>query len=64
MLASLFALLYFGASVSALNPIAVRNNVFYDVATNERFFMVGVDYQPGGAAAVTAGSDPLSNIEV
>lgn len=64
MLASLFALLSFGASVSALNPIAVRNNVFYDVATNERFFMVGVDYQPGGAAAVTAGSDPLSNIEV
>lgn len=51
-------------AVSALNPIAVRDNVFYDTATGKRFFMVGVDYQPGGASAVQAGSDPLSDIEI
>lgn len=58
---SLFGL--FGGAL-ALAPIAVRNNVFYNTATNQRFFMVGVDYQPGGASAVEAGQDPLSDIEV
>lgn len=48
----------------ALNPIAVRDNIFYDTATNQRFFMKGIDYQPGGASAVASGSDPLSDIEV
>lgn len=64
MLSFILSLLSLGAPLSALNPIAVRNNVFYDTATNQRFFMVGVDYQPGGASAVTAGKDPLSDIEL
>ncbi|CCG81000.1 1,3-beta-glucanosyltransferase Gel2 [Taphrina deformans PYCC 5710] len=65
MLFTLFSsALSLSAAVSALNPIAVRNNVFYDTSTNKRFFMVGVDYQPGGASAVSAGADPLSDIEI
>lgn len=51
------------AAISALNPIAVRNNVFFDTGTNKRFHMVGVDYQPGGASGVEKGADPLSNVE-
>ncbi|BFZ59567.1 Glycolipid anchored surface protein 4 precursor [Saitoella coloradoensis] len=49
---------------SALNPIVVQDRYLYDSVTNDRFFMVGVDYQPGGAAAVTSGSDPLSNPDI
>ncbi|GAO45765.1 hypothetical protein G7K_0017-t1 [Saitoella complicata NRRL Y-17804] len=49
---------------SALNPIVVQDRYLYDSVTNERFFMVGVDYQPGGAAAVTSGSDPLSDPDI
>lgn len=65
MLASIIpCLLALGNGVAALNAIAVRNNVFYDTTTNQRFFMIGVDYQPGGASAVEAGTDPLSDIEI
>ncbi|ORY84772.1 Glucanosyltransferase-domain-containing protein [Protomyces lactucae-debilis] len=60
----MLSLLTLVASVAALNPIVVRDNVFYDAATNQRFFMKGVDYQPGGASAVEAGKDPLSDISI
>ena len=31
--------------VSALNPIIVQGNAFFDSVTNERFYIRGVDYQ-------------------
>jgi hypothetical protein len=64
MLGSLSLLALGVSTAAALNPIVVRDNVFYDAATNQRFFMKGVDYQPGGAAAVEPGKDPLSDINV
>ncbi|BFZ53438.1 Glycolipid anchored surface protein 4 precursor [Savitreella phatthalungensis] len=51
-------------AADALNPVVVRNNVFYTTGTGERFFPIGVDYQPGGASGVTKGSDPLSDIDI
>ena len=31
--------------VSALNPIIVQGNAFFDSVTKERFYIRGVDYQ-------------------
>jgi len=48
--------------VAALNPIVVHEQEFSDSVTNDRFVIVGVDYQPGGQGAYGTGSgDPLSN---
>lgn len=49
---------------SAIDPIIVKNRHFYNSKTNEPFFMRGIDYQPGGAGAVTAGKDPLSDADI
>lgn len=49
------------ALTSALEPIVVKNNSFYLGETNERFYIRGVDYQPGGSSNLT---DPLSDPEV
>ncbi|CAK3931427.1 glycoside hydrolase family 72 [Lecanosticta acicola] len=46
----------------AVNPIAVRQQEFIDSKSNERFVVLGVDYQPGGQGAYgTDSGDPLSN---
>ncbi|RMY04294.1 hypothetical protein D0867_10404 [Hortaea werneckii] len=59
-LASSLALL--SSTAFAANPIKVQEQEFIDTKTDERFVIVGVDYQPGGSAAVGTGNgDPLSN---
>ncbi|KAK1061369.1 Glycolipid anchored surface protein 4 precursor [Friedmanniomyces endolithicus] len=50
------------ARVAALNPIVVHEQEFSDSVTNDRFVIIGIDYQPGGQGAYGTGSgDPLSN---
>lgn len=44
--------------VSALNPVLVRGNVFYDSVTNERVFLKGIDYQPLGEQGIDPLVDP------
>lgn len=46
-------------AVNALEPITVKGNAFF--AGNERFYVRGVDYQPGGPSKL---QDPLSKPEV
>lgn len=59
-LAGLAALLAFqGVSAAITRPVTIRGNAFY--VGNERFYVRGVDYQPGGAADP---KDPLADIEV
>jgi len=51
----------FSAVVRAsLNPIVVKGNGFFDSVTNDRFYIRGVDYQPGGSSAVNY--DPLADV--
>ena len=47
------------SAASALNPIVIRGNAFFDSVTGDRFYIRGVDYQPGGSSAINA--DPLAN---
>lgn len=47
----------------SINPIGTRGRQFVDTVTNERFYIKGVDYQPGGSSAYVGNEDPLSNIE-
>ncbi|KAF8475036.1 Glucanosyltransferase-domain-containing protein [Kalaharituber pfeilii] len=49
--------------VKAIDTIEIRDRHFYNSKTGEPFFIKGVDYQPGGSAAVKKGSDPLSDPE-
>lgn len=49
------------ATASALNPIIVKGNAFFDSKTNERFYIRGIDYLPGGASDFT---DPLADPDV
>ncbi|EME40514.1 glycoside hydrolase family 72 protein [Dothistroma septosporum NZE10] len=52
----------FASIAFAVNPIIVQEQEFVDSKTNERFVIIGVDYQPGGQGAYGTGSgDPLSN---
>lgn len=44
-----------------VHPISIENRHFVDSITHERFQIQGVDYQPGGSAAYTGTSDPLSD---
>ncbi|KAH9827592.1 glycoside hydrolase family 72 protein [Teratosphaeria destructans] len=62
-LTSIFtSLCAFAATVAAVNPIEVHQQEFVDSVTNERFVLLGVDYQPGGQGAYgTNSGDPLSN---
>ncbi|KAG0634286.1 Glucanosyltransferase-domain-containing protein [Tuber brumale] len=54
------SLLFSGiASSKITEPITVRGNAFF--VGNDRFYIRGVDYQPGGSSNLT---DPLSNITV
>jgi hypothetical protein len=43
---------------AAVNPINVTSNAFWDSETGERFYIRGVDYQPGGSSNLT---DPLGD---
>lgn len=42
-------------------PITISGNAFFNSETDERFFIRGVDYQPGGSSNLT---DPLADIDV
>lgn len=45
-------------AAAALPPIEVRGNAFYPQGSDERFYIRGIDYQPGGASNAT---DPLAD---
>lgn len=45
---------------AGLKPIEVRGNAFFVEGSNERFYIRGLDYQPGGASKLY---DPLSDPE-
>lgn len=45
----------------AVNPLEVNGKDFVDPKSNERFQIIGIDYQPGGSSGFTATSDPLSD---
>lgn len=49
--------------VSAIDTIEIKGRHFYNSKIGKPFFIKGVDYQPGGSAAVEKGSDPLSDPE-
>lgn len=45
----------------AIPAIEVRGNAFWNTETNERFYIRGVDYQPGGSSEL---EDPLADTDV
>lgn len=46
---------------TALEPIEIRGNTFFVKGSEERFYIRGLDYQPGGASKLY---DPLSDPEI
>lgn len=46
---------------SALSPITIKGNAFYNGSSDDRFYIKGVDYQPGGSSNLT---DPLADPDV
>lgn len=51
------------AIASAVNIVEPDGQNFIDTRTGQRFTIIGVAYQPGGASGYNDGSDPLSNPE-
>lgn len=47
-----------GSALAKCNPIVIKGNAFFDSKTNERFYIRGVDYQPGGSSS---SRDPLAD---
>ena len=55
-------MLALASSARAVSPVEMQGANFVDTATGNRFFIIGVDYQPGGSSGYgTTQSDPLSN---
>ncbi|CAP97097.1 1 3-beta-glucanosyltransferase gel2 [Penicillium rubens] len=52
------------STAAALTPLEVSGKDFVDSKTQDRFQIIGVDYQPGGAAGFTKKLDPLSDADV
>lgn len=48
-------------SSTALDPIVIKNNTFFVGDSDERFYIRGVDYQPGGSSNLT---DPLADTNI
>ncbi|AET41628.1 1,3-beta-glucanosyltransferase Ecym_8355 [Eremothecium cymbalariae DBVPG len=48
-------------SSSSISPIEVSGNAFFNSKTGERFYIRGVDYQPGGPSNLT---DPLADSRI
>ncbi|KAI5958444.1 GAS5 [Candida margitis] len=48
-------------AVLAIPTIEVRGNAFWNTETGERFYIRGVDYQPGGSSEL---EDPLADTDV
>jgi len=64
LLRSIFAVqLVCAAQNVSLHPVSINGKHFVDSVTNDRFFLRGIDYQPGGSAAYDRHSDPLSDTE-
>ncbi|CUS14719.1 unnamed protein product [Tuber aestivum] len=59
--AALGALGFLGSVATAINTIELKGRHFVDSVTGKEFFIKGVDYQPGGAASVEKGGDPLTD---
>jgi len=59
--AALGALGFLGGVATAINTIDLKGRHFIDSVTKKEFFIKGVDYQPGGAASVEQGGDPLTD---
>ncbi|CCH58563.1 hypothetical protein TBLA_0A07740 [Henningerozyma blattae CBS 6284] len=59
----LFLLLLPSKLWAAIHPIDVVGKYFVDSITKERFYIKGVDYQPGGSSEELSKSDPLSDPE-
>ncbi|CEP60407.1 1,3-beta-glucanosyltransferase LALA0_S01e10110g [Lachancea lanzarotensis] len=65
-LSSVLSVLGFSASLvtannNSLPTIEIEGNAFFNSETGERFYIRGVDYQPGGSSNLT---DPLGDIEI
>ncbi|KAL7272053.1 Glycolipid anchored surface protein 4 precursor [Rhizina undulata] len=60
---ALAALSVFGSLVTAIDTIEIKDRHFVNSKTGDPFFIKGVDYQPGGAADVSTGTDPLSDAD-
>lgn len=60
LLMKISALTLVSSALAALTPIEVKGNAFYEQGSDTRFYIRGVDYQPGGASNA---SDPLLNEE-
>ncbi|CAZ79349.1 unnamed protein product [Tuber melanosporum] len=61
--AFLGALGLLGGVTTAINTIELKGRHFIDSVTKKEFFIKGVDYQPGGAANVEKGGDPLTDAD-
>ncbi|KAK3058565.1 1,3-beta-glucanosyltransferase [Extremus antarcticus] len=48
------------ASSGSLPTVTVKGNAFF--AGGERFYIRGIDYQPGGSSGAADGSDPLADV--
>ncbi|EGW31162.1 uncharacterized protein SPAPADRAFT_63076 [Spathaspora passalidarum NRRL Y-27907] len=48
-------------SAYAIDPIEVRGNAFWVKDTDERFYIRGIDYQPGGSSEL---EDPIADTDV
>lgn len=59
---SLFAALVYGQSgnSSEIATIKINGNAFFNSKTGDRFYIRGVDYQPGGSSNLT---DPLADVQ-
>lgn len=56
----LFALLYLVHLVVSIAPIEVRGNAFFNSETGDRFYLRGLDYQPGGSSNL---KDPIADTD-
>lgn len=48
------------SAMAALPPIEIKGNAFYAKGSSDRFYIRGVDYQPGGSSEA---SDPLADAD-
>nr|WOG36244.1 uncharacterized protein [Candida metapsilosis] len=58
---SVLTYLSLASTVFSLAPIEVRGNAFWNTETGKRFYIRGVDYQPGGSSEL---EDPLADTDV
>ncbi|CCD22994.1 1,3-beta-glucanosyltransferase NDAI_0A08410 [Naumovozyma dairenensis CBS 421] len=49
------------SSNSTLAPIEIKGNAFFNSESGDRFYIRGVDYQPGGSSNLT---DPLADVDI